>query len=109
MFLSTLRGRVGLAILSNSGDGAREEEERRYRFSELFDPICYSHEIGVTKPNPLAFEIALGQMSTQPSNVFFIDDVTENIAAAQELGMRAHLHVDTKSTIDAIQRTLRVT
>lgn len=28
-FLAGLRGTIGLAILSNSGDGAREEEERR--------------------------------------------------------------------------------
>lgn len=108
-FLSTLRGLVGLAILSNSGDGAREEEERRFRFSELFDPICYSHEIGFTKPDPAAFEIALGQMGTQPSSVLFIDDVAANVAAAQELGIRAHLHVDTETTIEVIRQCLRAT
>ncbi|MDR2998063.1 MAG: hypothetical protein LBU78_08080, partial [Microbacterium sp.] len=45
-YARSLRGRAGLAILSNSADGAREEEERRYGFSEIFDPICYSHEQG---------------------------------------------------------------
>ena len=39
-----------LAICSNSADGARREEERRYGFSRLFDPIVYSHEVGT--PNP---------------------------------------------------------
>jgi putative hydrolase of the HAD superfamily len=105
-FLEGLRGEVRLAILSNSGDGAREEEERRYGFSRLFDPICYSHEIGVTKPDAAAFEIALDQMGTQPSNVLFIDDVADNVAAARRLGMRALLHVDNAATIAAIRARL---
>ena len=60
----SLRGRCGLAILSNSGDGAREEEERRFGLAEIFDPICYSHEQGVLKPQAHAFEKALERMGT---------------------------------------------
>lgn len=106
-YLAELRGRVGLAILSNSGDGAREEEERRFRFSELFDPICYSHEIGVTKPEAAAFRIALDEMDASPGDVLFIDDVQENVSAARGLGLQAHLHVDTETTVSAIERALR--
>lgn len=106
LHLTTLRGRVGLAILSNSGDGAREEEERRYGFSTLFDPICYSHEIGVTKPDPAAFDTAVRLMGAEPHSVLFIDDVTDNVAAARQSGLRAHLHLDTAGTIDAIDRFL---
>ncbi|GAA2067261.1 HAD-IA family hydrolase [Leifsonia soli] len=102
-YLRGLRETVGLAILSNSGDGAREEEERRFGFSDLFDPICYSHEIGVTKPDRDAFRIALTHMDASPNDVLFIDNVGENTDAAAELGVRAHLHVDTKTTIRAIE------
>ena len=75
-----LRGSVGLAILSNSGDGARREEERRYGFSRLFDPICYSHEIGVNKPDPRAFRAALDAMDARPADVLFIDNAPDNAA-----------------------------
>lgn len=104
--LSRARGELGLAILSNSGDGAREEEERRYGFSRLFDPILYSHEIGVLKPDPGAFEIALTAMGARPDEVLFIDDAAHNVDAAQLLGMRAHLHVDDRSTVRAIEQAL---
>jgi FMN phosphatase YigB (HAD superfamily) len=104
--LATLRGRVGLAILSNSGDGAREEEERRYAFSELFDPILYSHEIGVVKPDEDAFRITLSTLGAQPGEVFFIDDASHNVESAQRLGIRAHLYIDAASAIDAIEQTL---
>jgi len=101
--LRTLRGRVGLAILSNSADGAREEEERRYGFASTFDPICYSHEIGVSKPEPAAFAVVLGEMGTEPGRVLFIDNWPANIDAARALGFRAHLHVDNTTTITAIR------
>jgi HAD superfamily hydrolase (TIGR01509 family) len=98
-----LTGRVGLAILSNSGDGAREEEERRYGFSAVFDPICYSHELGVRKPDPRAFALALEAMRADAEDVLFIDDLPENVAAAQALGIRAHLHADDAATLAVIR------
>lgn len=106
-FVAGLRGTVGLAILSNSGDGAREEEERRFAFSAVFDPICYSHEIGVTKPDPEAWRSALRQMRASPDEVFFVDDVAENIEAARAVGIRGHLHVATEETIRVIAAAVR--
>jgi len=102
----SLVGRVGLAILSNSGDGARREEERRYSFSSLFDPICYSHEIGVSKPDPRAFEIALTAMGAEPAEVLFLDDIPANVAAARKLGIRAHHHEDDEGTLAVIHDAL---
>jgi putative hydrolase of the HAD superfamily len=98
-----LVGRVGLAILSNSGDGARREEERRYGFAALFDPICYSHEMGVMKPDPRAFEIALAAMDAPSDRVLLIDDMPANVQAAREVGLRAHQHTDDASTLAVIR------
>ncbi len=51
-YAASLRPRYKTAILSNSADGARREEEARYRFADSFDPIIYSHEVGLAKPDP---------------------------------------------------------
>lgn len=102
----SLRGRCGLAILANSGDGAREEEERRFGLSEIFAPICYSHEQGVLKPDAFAFELALERMGTTADQVLFIDDNSPNIEAAAALGIGAVLHEANPTTIDAIERFL---
>lgn len=99
----SLVGRVGLAILSNSGDGARREEERRYGFAALFDPICYSHEMGVAKPDARAFEIALAAMGAAAGRVLFIDDLPANIEAARAVGMQTHRHTDDETTLGAIR------
>ncbi|MDH2443702.1 HAD-IA family hydrolase [Amnibacterium sp. CER49] len=104
--LAALRGRVGLAILSNSGDGAREEEERRYGFSRLFAPIRYSHETGVVKPSPEAFTSALDALGAAPQEVLLVDDAPANVDAARALGIRAHLHEDNPGTLAAIHAAL---
>ncbi len=102
----SLKGRAGLAILSNSGDGAREEEERRFRFSEVFDPICYSHEQGVAKPDPGAYLAALARMGASAADVLFIDDNEGAKHGAERCGIRAVLHRDNATTIAAIEAFL---
>lgn len=102
----SLRGRAGLAILSNSGDGAREEEERRFGFSSIFDPICYSHEQGVAKPDAGAYLTALKKMGASAEDVLFIDDNEGPMQGAEDCGIRAILHRDNATTIAAIERFL---
>lgn len=102
----SLRGRAGLAILSNSGDGAREEEERRFGFSSIFDPICYSHEQGVAKPDAAAYRSALEKMGASAEDVLFIDDNEGPIRGAEDCGIHAILQRDNATTIAAIERFL---
>ncbi|GAA1534607.1 hypothetical protein GCM10009803_14100 [Microbacterium ginsengiterrae] len=102
----SLRGRAGLAILSNSGDGAREEEERRFGLASIFDPICYSHEQGVAKPDPGAYLSALERMGASAQDVLFIDDNEGPIRGAEACGLRTVLHRDNAVTIAAIESFL---
>jgi putative hydrolase of the HAD superfamily len=87
----TLRSRCRLGILSNSFVGATEREEQRYHFGELVDEIVYSHEIGVRKPDPRAFEVTCERLAVRPADCLFVDDCAANIEAAEAFGMRAVL------------------
>lgn len=101
-FARSLTGKVGLAILSNSSDGSRREEERRFRFSTTFDPICYSHEVGANKPDPRAFLAALTAMETTPGEVVSIDNREDNVEAAVNMGMQGVLHRNNAQTLAEI-------
>lgn len=101
-----LRGRARTAILSNSADGAREEEERRFGFSQIFAPITYSHELGVAKPEPGAYLGALARMDAAPADVLFIDDHAVAVGGASALGIRSVLHRENAATIAAIEEFL---
>ncbi|MFB6523637.1 HAD family hydrolase [Streptomyces sp. NPDC056401] len=101
-YVRGLRGRCKLGILSNSFVGAREREATLYHFDELVEQIVYSHEIGIEKPDPRAFEVACASMDVLPGNCLFIDDVAVNVEAAQAAGMQAHLFDDNVGTITRI-------
>jgi len=101
-FGASLRPRVRTAIISNSADGARREELGRYALDEIFDPIIYSHEVGMAKPDPAIFELAWSLMRVAPAEMIFVDDVAGHIAAARGLGIHGILHRDTPETITLV-------
>jgi putative hydrolase of the HAD superfamily len=108
-FVRDLRGRCKLGILSNSFVGARERETSLYHFDELVDQIVYSHEIGIGKPDPRAFEAACAGLGVRPEECLFIDDVAVNVEAARAVGMKGHLFEDNVGTIACIARHVNAT
>jgi len=52
-----LRPRYRTGILSNSFVGAREREQAAYGFEDLVDELVYSHECGLSKPDPGTFAL----------------------------------------------------
>lgn len=101
-YVRGLRSCCRLGILSNSFVGARELETAMYQFDELVEQIIYSHEIGVRKPDPRAFEITCARLGVHPADCLFVDDNNDNIEAAHAAGMQAHLFEDNKQTIARI-------
>ncbi|KUM67171.1 HAD family hydrolase [Streptomyces curacoi] len=101
-YVRGLRGSCRLGILSNSFVGARERETALYHFDELVEKIVYSHEIGIEKPDPRAFEAACASLEVRPESCLFIDDFAANVEAAQVAGMQAHLFEDNARTITRI-------
>ena len=86
-YFGALRPRYRTALLSNSFDGARREEEARFHFSTLTDLIIYSHEEGVAKPDPRIYQIACERVDAQPDEIVFLDDSERNVAAAQAMAV----------------------
>ncbi len=105
-FAASLRPRVHTAIVSNSADGARREEISRYAFDEVFDPIIYSHEVGLAKPDPAIFELVCSRLGVAPAETIFVDDVPGHCEAARRVGMHAMQHRSTPQTIAAITALL---
>ena len=59
---------------------------------ELFDVVIDSSEVGIRKPNPAIFTMALEQLGvTDPSSAVFLDDLDGNVVAARAVGMHAIL------------------
>lgn len=106
-YAATLRSTHRVAILSNSAPGARQqEEEARYGFAATFDPIVYSHEVGLAKPDRRIYALTCARLGARPDEVVFLDDTPACVDGAAAYGMHALLHRDTASSIAAIDALL---
>lgn len=105
-FAAGLRPQFATAILSNSADGARREEQRRHGFEELVDVLVYSHEVGLAKPDPAIFRLTEDRLGVRPHEVVFLDDHEGYVEAARTCGWHAVWHRDTEESIGVITRII---
>lgn len=106
-FFRGLRPQFQTALLSNSFVGAREKEQARYHLDELCDFIIYSHEVGVSKPDPLIYALTCERLGLQPAEVIFLDDFADAIDGARKLGMHAIHFKNNAQAIAAIRACIQ--
>jgi epoxide hydrolase-like predicted phosphatase len=83
----SLRPRYKVASLSNGWSNDRQECEARMGLSRFFDVMVFSGEEGVAKPAPEIYQRTLRRLNVGPEAAVYFDDRTENVAAAEALGM----------------------
>lgn len=62
------------------------------RTLDKFQKIYASHELGCRKPEEKIYELVLADMHTTAAQCIYLDDMVDNIHAAQHLGFRC-IHV----------------
>jgi epoxide hydrolase-like predicted phosphatase len=95
---------VPTGLLSNSWGGGYPTE----LFSEMFDAVVISSEVGMRKPEPRIFLHAAGLLGLDPNECIFIDDIQANIAAAEKLGFTGVLHDAADGTAERVAELLQV-
>ena len=63
-----------LAIVSNA-EGQVEGDAHRFGLAEFFDTIIDSHVVGVAKPDPRIFQIALERLGIAPNEARYAGDI----------------------------------
>jgi putative hydrolase of the HAD superfamily len=93
--------RVGL--LSNSlGDDCYAG----FDLPGMFDAVTVSGEVGVRKPSRRAYEIACERLGVRPYDAVMVDDLKQNITAAERAGLAGIVHKDASATADALKSVL---
>jgi epoxide hydrolase-like predicted phosphatase len=72
----------------------------------IFDDVVISGEVGLHKPQPEIFHLACERLKVEPSRCVFVDDLRENVAGAESVGMTAVLHRDTDATLARLEELL---
>ena len=73
---------------------------------EIFSVVVDSGFVGARKPERAIYELTLERLGTPAAETVFLDDVEINVAAADELGLRAVLFEDTRQAIAALESAL---
>ncbi len=109
-FIGSLRPERRTGLLSNAWLGTRENIDKHWGSLEpYFDEILYSAEIGMRKPNPKIFHHILKRLNARPEEAIFVDDFSENIKAAQELGLNAIQFYSREQAVQDVQARLNHT
>ncbi len=86
-----LKTHAAIALLTNNSDLVKDGLENAYpEILELFRPRLFSADLGVLKPDPRIYQIALNLLDSEPAEILFIDDAAEHVAGAQTMGLTTH-------------------
>jgi putative hydrolase of the HAD superfamily len=83
-----LRPFYKMALLSNTDVMRWTFIKRRFPEILIFDAYGLSFDLGAMKPDPTVYLDVLNQTGTQPEEAVFIDDLMENVEAAERFGLR---------------------
>ena len=90
--LAELKARgIPLYALSNWSAETLPRAWGEYPFLEWFDQTVVSGLVGLAKPDPAIYQLAIGRCGLTPSLTVFIDDSQANVDAALALGFDALL------------------
>jgi epoxide hydrolase-like predicted phosphatase len=93
---------VKTALVSNSW---RRED---YDVHDLFDVVVLSGDLGIRKPDPEIYAVAVERLGVLPERCVFVDDLGGNLKPAKALGMTTIRHVATFDTIAQLKRELQL-
>lgn len=88
--LQSLKEHFKIGCLSNT-NSIHADILRKQGFLDQFDAVFLSNEIGLMKPDPLAYQHVIKYWKAEPNEILFLDDRPDNVASAQEIGINAHI------------------
>ena len=81
-----------LGMITNNVAEFRELWRAMLPLDELFDVVIDSSEVGMRKPDPRIFHLALERLGgVDPARSVFLDDYPGNVVAAEAVGMHGIL------------------
>lgn len=96
--LHQLKGKYKLGMISNTNTIHAEFLKSQYDLFNHFDSLIFSHEVGLRKPDPAIYHLALKSLQAQPHETVFIDDLLTNVQGAIQVGMKG-IHFKTAETL----------
>ena len=99
------------AVLTNNiapmdGDGDAAARPEVVEVMALFDVVVESSKVGVRKPDPRFYDLALEAVGVEPTAAVFLDDLGVNLKPARALGIRTIKVVDPADALAELEAIL---
>ncbi len=104
-FLRGLRPQRRIGLISNAWSGLRDYITRS-DFADVFDELVISAEVGLVKPDPRIYRLALERLAVAAEESLFLDDMPANVQAALSVGMQAVQFTRPAETMAELKRIL---
>jgi len=83
-----LKDKYELAILSNHAKEWSQFMIKEFDFFRHFHHIIFSCDVGLRKPDPQIYKLAMTKLGCEAEECLFIDDKQRNTDGAQKVGMK---------------------
>lgn len=88
--LKELRRRYRLALLSNGAADLQREKLEASSLAGYFEAVVISGEVGIGKPDPAIFRLAVERVGATPATSVMVgDSLPRDVQGAQQAGMKA--------------------
>jgi glucose-1-phosphatase len=105
-FIHSLMPTYRTALLSNAWSGARNVLTHTRPCMDSFHQSIFSYEVGLAKPDPEIYNLILQRLDVKPMQAIFVDDMVENIQAANQIGIHGVQFLNTQQAINAVKKLL---
>ncbi|KKT52317.1 MAG: HAD-superfamily hydrolase, subfamily IA, variant 3 [Candidatus Collierbacteria bacterium GW2011_GWB2_44_22] len=100
-------GWKGTAIISNTSGLIMREKINQYfgeNISSLFDEIIISSEVGLLKPDPEIYKLALRRLGVSALESVMVDDSDSYLSGARYLGMICFQFTDNRKLLENFKK-----
>lgn len=95
---------VRIISINNEGKEVNDYRIKKFKLHNCFDAFISSCEVGMRKPDPGIFKLAMGVANSSPDQCWYFDDRPMLVEAAARLGINAHHHESFESTKTIIEK-----
>jgi putative hydrolase of the HAD superfamily len=83
---------IKFIAINNEGKELNDYRIKKFKLHRCFDAFISSCEVGMRKPDPGIFSLAMGVAQASPEECLYIDDRLMIVEAAKGVGIRAIQH-----------------
>lgn len=92
--------------INNEARELNEYRIKKFNLHDFFDAFVSSCEVGMRKPDPGIFKLALGIAQAEPEECLYFDDRIMLAEAAKKIGIHAHHHQGFEETKKILEKAL---